>query len=96
MIRYLSLLSFTQQGVSQVKNSPARAKVFADLVKAAGGSVIVQYWSIGEVDGVLVFEAPDEKVAAGLLLKLAQQGDVRTRSMRVYNDQEFAAVSAGL
>jgi uncharacterized protein with GYD domain len=92
MIRYLSLISYTQQGAAEIKNSPARAKKFRAAVEAAGGQVISMYWSIGEVDGTLIFDAPDEQTGSALLLKLAQQGNVRTRSMRVYDELEFAAI----
>jgi uncharacterized protein with GYD domain len=92
MVRYLSLISFTQQGVAHIKNSPDRASKFSASVEAAGGRVVSKYWSIGEVDGTVVIEAPDDQTVSALLLKLAQEGNVRTRSMRVYDDEEFAAI----
>lgn len=92
MVRYLSLLSFTPQGVGKVKDSPARAEQFRRSVVEAGGRIVSLYWSVGEVDGAIIFEAPDEQTGATLLLKLAQQGNVRTRTLRVYDEEEFAAI----
>lgn len=92
MVRYLSLLSYTSRGVDKVKDSTKRAKQFRTTVEDAGGRIISLYWSVGEFDGAVVFEAPDEQTAAALLLKLAQQGNVRTRSLRVYDEPEFADI----
>lgn len=94
MVRYLSLLSYTQQGMTNVKNSPDRAGKFAKTVAAAGGNVASLYWSLGEFDGAILFDAPDEKTAASLLLKLGQEGNVRTKSHRIYDDKEFADIVA--
>ncbi|MGE3776084.1 MAG: GYD domain-containing protein [Pirellulaceae bacterium] len=94
MVRYLSLLNFTEQGIRDVKHSTTRAAAFQADVEKAGGKVLSLYWSIGEVDGAIVFEAPDDGTAAALLMKLAQQGNVRTRSARVLTATEFANSAA--
>jgi len=95
MVRYLSLMSFTDQGIRAVDQSCERAKKFRAAVEAAGGKVLSLYWAVGEFDGTFVFEAPDEATATRLLLSLAKLGNVRTRSLRVYDDSEFQAVLAG-
>lgn len=94
MVRYLSLLNFTEQGLRNVQQSPQRATQFSKSVEAAGGKVISQYWAVGEADGSIVFEAPSEEAAASLLLALGKLGNVRTRSMRVYDEAEFARICA--
>lgn len=96
MVRYLSLLNFTQEGARNVKDTVKRAKAFESLVKQAGGKVVEQYWALGEVDGVVVVEGPSDEAMAGVLMKLAQQGFVRTRSMRVYNSEEVDKLVAGM
>jgi uncharacterized protein with GYD domain len=94
MTRFLSLLTFTEQGIRDVKRSPQRAESFRQSVDAVGGKVLSQYWLVGEVDGCVVFEAPDDQAAASLLLSLGQQGNVRTRTFRVYDTKEFEKVLA--
>ena len=92
MIRYLSLLNFTDQGSRDVGDSIKRAEAFRQGVEAAGGKLVSQYWSTGDADGCVVFEAPDEQAGASLLLSLAKKGNVRTRTMRVFDSQEFQDV----
>jgi uncharacterized protein with GYD domain len=88
------LLTFTDQGIRNVKQSIQRADEFRKLVDAAGGKVVLQYWLVGEADGCVVFEAPDDQVASALLLSLGQQGNVRTRTLRVYEPKEFEKILA--
>jgi uncharacterized protein with GYD domain len=94
MTRFLSLLTFTDQGIRDVEQSIHRADNFRKSVEAAGGKVISQYWLVGEVDGCVVFEAPDDQAASALLLSLARLGNVRTRTLRVYDTKEFEGILA--
>jgi uncharacterized protein with GYD domain len=92
MTRFMALLTFTDQGIRNVKQSIQRANDFRKLVEAAGGKVVSQYWLVGEADGCVVFDAPSEQVGATLLLSLGQQGNVRTRTLRVYDTKEFEKI----
>ena len=95
MPRYLSLIQFTEQGIKAVDKSTERAGSFCSAVSAAGGNVESTFWSLGEFDGAVVFQAPDEKTATRLLLQLGQQGNVRTRTMQIFDATEFAALTRG-
>jgi uncharacterized protein with GYD domain len=92
MTRYLSLLTFTEQGMRDVRQTQTRAREFRASVEAAGGRILSQYWAVGQADGCVTFEAPDEATAAALLLALGQAGNVRTRTLRVFDEQEFQQV----
>jgi uncharacterized protein with GYD domain len=91
MVRYLSLLTFTEQGIRDVEKTVARAKSFESDVKSAGGKVVAQYWATGEADGCVVFEAPDAETATSLLLALGKKGNVRTRTLQVWSADELQA-----
>ena len=92
MPRYLSLVNFTDQGIRDIKDSIHRATEFRSAVEAAGGNVVQLYWAVGEADGAVIFEAPDETTATALLLRLARGGYVRTRTLRIYDAAEFENV----
>lgn len=92
MARFLSLLSFTEQGILNVKQSVQRAAEFRKRVESAGGKVLSQYWAIGDCDGCIIFEAPDGATSASLLLALGQLGNVRTRTLNIYNEKEFSKI----
>ena len=92
MIRYLTLLKFTDQGAQNVDKSVQRASDFCKSVSDAGGKLVLQVWTVGQYDGCVVFEVPDETVGSSLLIKLAKNGNVRTQTMRCYDNQEFEMV----
>lgn len=92
MVRYLSMISFTDQGIQSIEESPARAKQFQSRVKAAGGKVIGQYWAVGRYDGFMIFEVPDEATGAALLLQLGKLDNVRTTTQRIFNAAEFQEI----
>lgn len=92
MIRYLSLIQFTDQGARNVDKSVQRASDFGKSVSDAGGKLVLQVWAVGQYDGCVVFEVPDEAVGSALLVKLAKNGNVRTQTLRCYDNQEFEMV----
>lgn len=92
MPRYLSLINFTDQGIRAVDESLNRAEHFKTSVAEAGGKVEAIYWAVGDADGAVIFDAPDEATGAKLLLKLGQDGFVRTNTLRVYDSAEFKAI----
>ena len=94
MPRYLVLLTLTDHGIRNIDKSPERATAFRKQVEAAGGRVESLYWAVGQFDGSVVFQAPNDEVAASLLIKLGQQGNVRTHTLRVYEPAEFQKILA--
>jgi len=92
MVRYVTLIQFTDQGARNVGDSLQRASAFGKSVSDAGGKLISQTWTVGQYDGCVVFEVPDEATGSVLLVKLAKDGNVRTQTMRCYNNDEFATI----
>lgn len=96
METYITLGSFTQEGVNNIKESPARIEQARKAVEAAGGKFLSWYLTLGRYDFVAVTEAPDAKTAAAVLLSLGMQGNVRTETLRALTEAEFKDVVAGL
>lgn len=84
MATFIALLDYTDQGIRDIKNSPHRADKFNQMAEKAGARVVAQYWTIGSHDGVLILEAPNDEVAASILLALGALGNVRTTTLRAY------------
>jgi uncharacterized protein with GYD domain len=92
MVRFVALLKFTDKGIATVKDSPSRAEAFRAAASKAGAVVESQFWTLGEYDGVLVLQAPDEPTAVGLALDLGRHGNVRTCLLRAFDAGEFKGV----
>jgi len=81
---FIALLDYTDRGIRNIKDSPHRADQFNELAERAGAKILGQYWTIGSHDGLLIMEAPNDEVAASILLALGAAGNVRTTTLRAY------------
>lgn len=94
MVRFVVLLDYTQQGIAKISETASRAEAFSKAAQKGGVTVKSQYWTVGGHDGVLVVEGPDDQAVAGLLMKLASEGNVRTHSLRAFDRSETEAILA--
>lgn len=92
MPTYIALLDYTQKGIDAIKESPRRAAAFRDSASKAGITVKELYWTTGGHDGVLILEGPDDKAIMGLLLSLGRAGNVRTKTMRAFDQAEMKEI----
>jgi uncharacterized protein with GYD domain len=92
MPTFISLLTFTEQGVAKFKDTAKRADAFAKAAAAAGVTVRENYWTMGGYDGVLIFDAPDEAGAAAAMVSLVAKGNVLTETMRAFGRDEIGGV----
>lgn len=89
MVKYVSLIRFTDQGISAVKDSTRRARAFNNAVEGSGVKIIAQYWTIGAYDGILILEAESEHKILHYLTELASTGAVRPQTLRAFDADEF-------
>jgi uncharacterized protein with GYD domain len=54
-----------------------RSAVFEQLVEEMGGQMHASYSSLGDYDGVTIFEAPDEQAAHSIELAASQPGHLK-------------------
>ena len=88
---YLSLLSWTDQGIRTVKETIQRADGAAERAQQSGGSLQV-YWTVGPYDLVGILEAPDDESATAFLLEVGTRGAVRTTTLRAYDREEMSGI----
>ena len=92
MATYLSLIRFTEQGAKNIRDTRKRATAFRDAAKQAGVTVRDVYWTLGAYDGLLVLDAPDEQTVTRVMVDLGTLGNVRTQTMRAFDEGEIGAV----
>lgn len=93
MIRYVTLVRFTEQGAKNLNKSTARAAAFREAAAKAAVNIETQYWTAGAYDGVLILSAEDENDALRCLAALAAAGNVRTETLRAFNAKEFEGIA---
>jgi len=47
------------------------------------------YWTLGDYDGLLVFDAPDAETATALMVSIGSKGHVRTTTVRAFKATEM-------
>jgi uncharacterized protein with GYD domain len=94
MPTFVTLFNWTEQGVKHVKDTTKRAENFKAAVKKAGGSVRDVYWTMGRYDGVIIFDAPDADTATAVLMSACSLGNVRSETLRAFNEQEIQKIVA--
>ena len=92
MPTYVALIRFTEQGASNFKDTQKRATAFKDAAARAGVTVREQFWTLGAYDGVLVVDAPDDEAVTGVMVGLSALGNVRTQTMRAFDQDEVGRV----
>lgn len=97
MATYLMQFSFTQKGMEQIKESPARVADAKEAVRSRGGEVKVFYGILGsEYDTMFIVEAPDDQAVAKMVLAIAALGNVRTQTHRLFSEDEFRSIISSL
>lgn len=94
MATYITTIKFTQQGEKGIAESTKRAAAVKASAKKFGVKVTNVYWTMGEHDGVLIFEAGDDETAAAMVLHVGAKGNVRTATCRAFTAAEMDKIMA--
>jgi uncharacterized protein with GYD domain len=65
MPTYVLLANYTDQGIRSVKESPRRLESAKKALKDMGGEFKSVFLTLGDYDLVVIYEAPDDAIAAG-------------------------------
>jgi uncharacterized protein with GYD domain len=89
---YVMLANWTDQGARQVKDSPKRVDAAKKALVEMGGEIKTLYMTMGDYDLIVIYEAPDDAVAARFTLLLGQMGTVRTRTLKAFPEAAYRAI----
>ena len=92
MATFITTLKFTQKGIESIRESPKRAAAFKAVAKRMGVKVAGIYWTLGEFDGVVIIDAPDDATATAAMLYLSSQDNVHTTTARAFDSTEIEKV----
>jgi uncharacterized protein with GYD domain len=86
MPTYISLVSWTDQGIRNIKEAPQRIDAFKKAVVAAGGKLN------GFYDIVTIIDAPSDEAYANIVLNTGSKGSVRTETMKAFTEEQFRSI----
>ena len=96
MPTYIALGDWTDQGARAVRDSPRRLDEARRQLEEMGGRFVAFWMTLGEHDVVLVYETPDDAVAARFMLVLNGLGAVRTRTPKAFPEAAYRQIVASL
>ena len=96
MPTYIMLANWTDQGAQKVKESPRRVDTAKRALVEMGGEFKSIFMTMGDYDLVMVYEAPDDAVAARFTLLLGMLGTVRTRTLKAFPEAAYREIVASL
>ena len=96
MPTYIALVTYTEQGIRRVKESPKRLDQAKALLREMGGEFKSFYMTLGAYDLTVVYEAPDDAISARFTLLLGSAGFVRTTTLKAFPEQAYREIIASL
>ncbi len=96
MPTYVTLIRLTQQGIENIRDAGGRENWLRQAIQGMGGELKSRYYTMGQYDGIAIFEAPDDETITKLALAASSRGNARTETFRAFTGDEFRDIVAGL
>ncbi len=96
MPTYISLIKLTHQGVTDIKQGPARLEAGKETLKSFGSELKEFYLTLGRYDLVTISEASDDMAAAKVALTISAAGNVSTETLRAFTEDEYRQIVSAL
>ena len=96
MSTYICLGQWTQKGIENVRESPARLDAAREDWEKEGVTIRDFYMTTGQYDVVFVVEAPDDATLAKVMLAQASKGGLRTTTLRAFSETEYRKIIRSL
>jgi len=93
---YVILVKYTEQGIRNIKDSPARLDAAKQAFQAMGAQLSQWFLVLGRYDAIVIGQAPDDETVAKLALAIGSQGNVRTETLRAFTEDEYRKIIAAL
>ena len=96
MAAYITLASFTDQGIRSVKDTTRRAAAVQEAAKKFVVTMPQIYWTMGAYDLVAMVEAPDDLSASAFSLAIGMAGNIRGQTLRAFSKDEMNGILSKL
>ena len=92
MPTYINLISWTEQGIRNIKEAPQRIDAFKKAVETAGGKLKGFYVTMGRYDIVTIVDLPSDEALANIALGTGSKGSIRTETMKAFTEDQFRTI----
>jgi uncharacterized protein with GYD domain len=92
MAKYVVLINWTEKGVKEIKDSPARLDKARALAKSLGGELKKLYMTMGGYDLVAILDLPNDEAMAKFALTTAAGGHIRTTTLKAFDEPVYRKI----
>jgi uncharacterized protein with GYD domain len=96
MLTFICSLGWTEQGIKAVKDAPKRAEAARTIAEKVGVDIKQVYMTSGDDDVLVILETEKGDNVAKFALALSSQGNVRTKTVRAWNEAEMTKLISEL
>ncbi len=89
---YINLISYTDQGLRNIKKSTNRADGARQMAEELGGKIDRFYMTMGNYDIVTITEFPDDATAATFVLRIGALGNVKATTLKAFQEDAFRMI----
>ncbi len=93
MATYITLMKWTPQGISKVKDSSKRLDAARKAFKKLGVELRDTYLTMGRYDLLCVIEGPDDESVARALLSVGSLGNVQTETLKAFTEDQYREIT---
>ncbi|MDW0164942.1 MAG: GYD domain-containing protein [Nitrososphaeraceae archaeon] len=88
MSKYVLLLSWTDQGIRNVKDTVKRAESLRSYLEKKGGRLVDIFYTFGQYDAIVTAELPNDEIAMSVSLGTGALGNVRVITLKAFGLDE--------
>ena len=92
MPRYVVPANWTDQGIKNGEHTTERMDHGGELAEKHGLKLEQAYWTVGPYDMLSIFEASEDEALSAYLLEIGSSGNVRTTTLRAYEEEEMSKI----
>jgi uncharacterized protein with GYD domain len=92
MPTFVSLITYTDEGMKDIHESPKRLSLAKRYLKDLGGRLRQFYLTIGSHDAIIIYDLPNEEAAAKFLLSVGKQRKVSTETLMAFPEREYRRI----
>jgi uncharacterized protein with GYD domain len=96
MPHFVTLVRYTQQGISHIKESPTRLDAARKAAESVGGKIHAWFLTMGRYDAVLIAEFPSDEACARFSLQSAALGNISTETLKAFPEAEYRKICGSL
>ena len=96
MPTFVSLITYTDEGMKSIHDSPKRLSLAKRYLKDLGGRLRQFYLTVGSYDAVIIYDLPDEESAAKFLLSVGRQRKISTQTMMAFSEKDYRRIISSL